>query len=234
LTAGPFGYHRAGIRAVRGNSAEREAAMSEALSYLLKARPEAMGSYFKFLKQAGTHLDVKTRDLISVITKVDVQTENGLRQYLVRALRDGCTPNEILDAMLMAFPTLGLAKIVWAVDIILDMDIPDFNAAVLGAEPAWHDLGALDELPLEEPAYLKADHRSLFVYRGAGGIRVYDSLCPHQVTNIPKLAIEGHRLTCPKHEWAFDLETGDCIAKGDRPLKAFEHKVEDGRLLAFW
>jgi nitrite reductase/ring-hydroxylating ferredoxin subunit len=134
----------------------------------------------------------------------------------------------------MAFPTLGLAKIVWAVDIILDMDIPDFHAAVLGAEPGWHDLAALDEIPLDEPTYLKTDHRSLFVYRSAETLRVYDSLCPHQVTNIPKLAIDGRRLTCPKHEWAFDLETGECIAKGDRPLTAFEHKVEDGRLLAYW
>jgi len=70
--------------------------MSDAMKYLLEARPEAMGAYFKFLKGAGTHLDEKTRDLISVITKVDVQTENGLKQYLSRALRNGCTPNEII------------------------------------------------------------------------------------------------------------------------------------------
>jgi len=51
--------------------------MSDALTYLVKARPEAMGAYFKFLKGAGTHLDPKTRNLISVITKVRAQTENG-------------------------------------------------------------------------------------------------------------------------------------------------------------
>jgi len=51
--------------------------MSDALTYLVKARPEAMGAYFKFLKGAGTHLDPKTRNLISVITKVHAQTENG-------------------------------------------------------------------------------------------------------------------------------------------------------------
>ena len=50
--------------------------MSDALTYLVKARPEAMGAYFKFLKGAGTHLDPKTRNLISVITKVRAQTEN--------------------------------------------------------------------------------------------------------------------------------------------------------------
>jgi len=208
--------------------------MSDALNYLVKARPEAMGSYFKFLKEAGNHLDVKTRDLISVITKVDVQTERGLRQYLARALRDGCTPNEIIDALLMAFPTLGLAKIVWAVDIILDMNIPDFHAEVLDAEPDWHDLGAVDDFPMGEAKRIDVDHRSLFVFRQDEVIQVYDSLCPHQVTNIPELAIEGGKLTCPKHQWAFDLASGDCIEKGDRPLTVFESKTENGRLSAYF
>jgi len=208
--------------------------MSDALNYLVKARPEAMGSYFKFLKEAGNHLDVKTRDLISVITKVDVQTERGLRQYLARALRDGCTPNEIIDALLMAFPTLGLAKIVWAVDIILDMDIPDFHAEVLDAEPEWHDLGAVEDFPMGEAKRIDVDHRSLFVFRQDNGFQVYDSLCPHQVTNIPELAIEGEKLTCPKHQWAFDLASGDCIEKGDRPLTVFESKTENGRVSAYF
>ena len=108
--------------------------MSDALNYLVKARPEAMGHYFSFLKDCGKHLDPKTRDLISVITKVHSQTERGLKQYLNRALRDGCTPAEILDALLMAFPALGLAKIVWAVDVILEMDLPQFQPGALGAE----------------------------------------------------------------------------------------------------
>ncbi len=107
--------------------------MSDALAYLLKARPEAMGLYFAFLKDCGKHLDPKTRALISVITKVDAQTERGFRQYLGRALRDGCTPMEVLDALLMAFPTLGLSKIVWAVDIILALELPGFALEALHA-----------------------------------------------------------------------------------------------------
>ena len=65
--------------------------MSDALNYLVKVRPEAVGHYFAFLKDCGKHLDPKTRNLISVITKVDAQTERGFRQYLGRALREGCS-----------------------------------------------------------------------------------------------------------------------------------------------
>jgi nitrite reductase/ring-hydroxylating ferredoxin subunit/alkylhydroperoxidase/carboxymuconolactone decarboxylase family protein YurZ len=208
--------------------------MSDALTFLVKARPEAMGHYFAFLKDAGKHLDPKTRDLISVITKVHAQTERGLRQYLKRALRDGCTPAEVLDALLMAFPALGLAKIVWAVDVILAMDLPEFRAAGLGAEPSWHDLMDVNELTPGATKRIECDGRGLFVHHGSSGWQVFDSLCPHQTTNIPHLALQGHTLTCPKHEWAFDVRSGACTAKGDTPLKRWDSKVEGGRLLARW
>jgi nitrite reductase/ring-hydroxylating ferredoxin subunit/alkylhydroperoxidase/carboxymuconolactone decarboxylase family protein YurZ len=217
--------------------------MSDALTYLVKARPDAVGHYFAFLKNCGKHLDPKTRNLISLITKVHAQTERGFRQYLGRALREGCTPMEVLDALLMAFPALGLAKIVWAVDVILAMDLPDFQPEALhaAAQGRWHDVMATADLAPGETCRVERDGRGLFVHRagpgGAGGAdewRVYDSRCPHQVTNIPHLALKGHTLTCPKHEWVFDVTSGECIAKGTSPLKRWPSKVDNGRLLAHW
>ncbi len=208
--------------------------MSDALNFLIKARPETMGHYFKFLKEAGQHLDPKTRNLISVITKVHSQTDRGLRQYLTRALREGCTPTEVLDALLMAFPALGLAKIVWAVDVIIDMDLPDFQPDAMGLPGDWHDVMAADEMKVGAVVRRDCDGRGLFVYRAQEEFRVYDSRCPHQTTNIPHLALEGTRLTCPKHEWAFDITSGACVAKGSTPLKRWKAKVENDRVLAYW
>ena len=208
--------------------------MSDALAYLLKARPEAMGHYFSFMKDAGKHLDPKTRNLISVITKVHAQTERGFRQYLGRALREGCTPMEVLDALLMAFPTLGLARIVWAVDIILAMDIPEFKPEAMNEPGQWHDVMTAGEIKGGEVQRVDCDGRGLFVYRDQAGWRVYDSRCPHQTTNIPHLALDGCTLTCPKHEWVFDLRSGDCIKKGNSPLRLWPSKVVKGRLLAQW
>ena len=209
--------------------------MSDALNYLIKARPEAMTAYFSFLKDAGKHLDPKTRSLISVINKIHSQTERGLRQYLPRALRDGASPNEILDAILMAFPTLGLARIVWAVDIILAMDIPEFRLESLGAEPEWHDLVSFNEVRDGEVTYLdERDGRNVFIWRSGDTCRVYDSRCPHQVTEIPHLALSGKQLTCPKHHWVFDVSTGGCVETGDRPLRQFQSRLQEGRLKALW
>jgi nitrite reductase/ring-hydroxylating ferredoxin subunit len=215
--------------------------MSDALSYLVKARPQEMGAYFTFLKGAGSRLDPKTRNLISVITKVHAQTENGLRQYLKRALREGATPDEVLDALLMAFPALGLAKIVWAVDVILGMNLPEFaldrlvtEAPAAGPEPTWHDVIA--ETALVDGAAVRAscDGHGVFVFRRGSVVRVYDSRCPHESTDIPELALDGTRLTCPKHEWAFDIESGRCVAKGSTPLTLRPHRIEAGRVLVLW
>jgi nitrite reductase/ring-hydroxylating ferredoxin subunit/alkylhydroperoxidase/carboxymuconolactone decarboxylase family protein YurZ len=212
--------------------------MSDALTYLVKARPDAVGHYFAFLKNCGKHLDPKTRNLISVITKVDAQTERGFKQYLSRALREGCTPAEVLDALLMAFPTLGLAKIVWAVDILLAMNLPEFSPeAIAGGDKwkgAWHDIMAAKDVKDGEVTRVECDGRGLFVYREGRRYSVYDSLCPHQTTNIPHLALQGTTLTCPKHQWVFDVRSGACIDKGNSPLRQWDSKVLKGRLMALW
>jgi nitrite reductase/ring-hydroxylating ferredoxin subunit/alkylhydroperoxidase/carboxymuconolactone decarboxylase family protein YurZ len=208
--------------------------MSDALNYLLKVRPDEMKSYFSFVKQAGEHLDPKIRAIISVITKVDNQTETGFRQYLVRALQAGVSADEIIDALFAAFPTLGLSKIIWAVDIILAMEIPEFDPESLGQKKEWHDVTAIDVLKEDKVTYVKGEDRDLFIYYGNKTTKVFDSRCPHQVTNIPELALEDCTLTCPKHQWKFDIRTGECIDKGNRPLKQFESRVENSRLEAYW
>ena len=48
------------------------------------------------------------------------------------------------------------------------------------------------------------------------------------------LALQGHTLTCPKHQWAFDIRSGECTAKGNSPLRRWPSKVEQGRVMARW
>jgi nitrite reductase/ring-hydroxylating ferredoxin subunit/alkylhydroperoxidase/carboxymuconolactone decarboxylase family protein YurZ len=222
--------------------------MSDALDYLTRMRPEAMGHYFRFLKETGKSLDPKTRALISVITKAHAQTERGLRQYVKRARAEGASPAEILDALLMAFPALGLTKIVWAVDVLLASgmaefapDAPGLDAEAPPAKPetpeepaAWHRVAGLDQLAAGAVKRLECDGRELFVVRNGTEFGVYDSRCPHQNTNIPLEALEGRTLRCPKHGWAFDIASGACIEKGDRPLRRYKCKTGGRALLAYW
>jgi nitrite reductase/ring-hydroxylating ferredoxin subunit/alkylhydroperoxidase/carboxymuconolactone decarboxylase family protein YurZ len=234
--------------------------MSDALNYLLAARPEAMTHYFAFLKDAGKHLDPKTRNLISVITKVDAQTERGFKQYLKRALKEGCSPLEVIDALLMAFPTLGLTKIIWATDLILSMNLPGFEPAAMQAQLAavpdvdantaastrsiasasnvstaiWH--GVLTTAALADGQTTRVDShgRGLFISREGNEYAVFDSHCTHQNTDIPLSALDDCTLTCPKHQWTFDVKTGACLKAGGSPLQQYPAKVVGGRVMVQW
>jgi len=204
------------------------------MDYLLEVRGEALIPYFSFLKEAGKHLDVKTRDLISVITKVDAQTEKGLKQYLNRALANGCAANEIIDALLMAFPTLGLTKIIWAIDIILKMDLPDFTPDMLQHKQEWIRICAADEISSGTVQHLKVEKRNVFIYRENNSFKVFDSHCPHRSEDIKLEALDQFTLTCPRHKWEFDIRTGQCLKNGSHPLRSFTCKVENNTLYAFW
>jgi nitrite reductase/ring-hydroxylating ferredoxin subunit len=116
------------------------------------------------------------------------------------------------------------------------MDLPEFRLAAEGAAPppGWHDVIAAADVKTGVPVRLDHDGRGLFVFRKGRSLKVYDSRCPHEATNIPHLALDGVRLTCPKHEWAFDIATGRCIAKGDRPLTELPHRIENERLQVYW
>lgn len=225
--------------------------MSDALNYLVAARPEAMTHYFAFLKDAGKHLDPKTRNLISVITKVDAQTEPGFKQYLKRALREGCSPVEVIDALLMAFPTLGLTKIIWATNIILSMDLPGFDPAAMlaqmkgeavkpaavpatASEGTWHDVLTTAALADGQTTRVDSHGRGLFISREGDSYAVFDSHCSHQRTDIPLSELDDCTLTCPKHQWTFDVKTGACHKPGGSPLRQYPAKVVGGRVMVQW
>jgi nitrite reductase/ring-hydroxylating ferredoxin subunit/alkylhydroperoxidase/carboxymuconolactone decarboxylase family protein YurZ len=206
--------------------------MSKALDYLLKARPEAMEAYFTFLKKAGSHLDKKTAALISVITKVHAKTANGVRQYLPRALKAGASADEIIDALLFAMPALGFSKIVWAMDVILEMNLPEFDRVIgqLAADKPWVDLGEISEFKNQPATFVKKGSTACYVRIDGAEAIVYDAHCPHKGNLIPETALDGLNLACPFHEWKFDLTSGKCTHGGNTPLKRLEAKVEGGKV----
>lgn len=72
--------------------------------------------------------------------------------------------------------------------------------------------------------------RAICVANIEGAICVLDGTCPHEGGPLGEGTIEGGRVVCPWHSYAFDLHTGE--AEGEPTLKAevLEAKVEDGEL----
>ena len=193
-----------------------------------------MDGYFSFLKNSGKHLDDKTKAIISVITKVDKQTASGFRQYLKRALSKGVTANEVIDALFVAFPTLGLSKIVWAIDILLEMNLSEFTPENMKTVPSWHQLINNKDLKAGVTSIKGSDGTNLLAYKENEEIKIYDAHCPHESTLMSEEDSQGTKITCPLHKWEFDMCSGECIGIGNRSMKMYESKVEDDLVLAYW
>ena len=89
------------------------------------------------------------------------------------------------------------------------------------------------ELPASgEAREFTAAGRAFCVANVDGKISVLDGVCPHEGGPLGEGIVEEGRITCPWHNYSFDLRTG--VAEGEPGLKAevFEATVENGELRA--
>jgi toluene monooxygenase system ferredoxin subunit len=54
----------------------------------------------------------------------------------------------------------------------------------------------------------------------------YDAQCPHQDQSLCEGSLEGTVLTCPAHQWQFDVTTGLGVNPTGCKLKAYALKIE--------
>lgn len=207
--------------------------MSKALTYLAKSRPDAATHLLGFYKHSVQALDEKTRHLIQIVTKVTVGTERGLRQYAPKALKAGASREEILDAVLMAFPAAGLNKVLDAIDIMREMDllpeVPDDTPTL----PNDKRLGAVNDFPLRRMQTVQRPGANMIVFRtDETQAIVYSARCPHSKANLCKGTDHGDRVECRVHNWIFDLESGQCLnPAGNAGLEVLPSEVRDGQLI---
>ncbi len=80
------------------------------LDYLIQNHGEiyeAYQNYGKLVHEKGGPLEEKTRWLIKVALSTDGKNEYSLRTHILKALKSGCTKEEIEHAILLVGPTSG-------------------------------------------------------------------------------------------------------------------------------
>jgi nitrite reductase (NADH) small subunit len=89
------------------------------------------------------------------------------------------------------------------------------------------------ELPAvgEVREFIVGDH-PLCVANVEGTIAVLDGVCPHEEGPLSEGTIEGCRVVCPWHSYAFDARTGESEQDPNLKAKVFEAVVENGELRA--
>lgn len=67
---------------------------------------------------------------------------------------------------------------------------------------------------------------------GVGRFVVSDNACPHAHGNLSGGQLAGSIITCPWHEWQFDLESGQCVHSPSARVRTYPCEVRDGWVCA--
>lgn len=100
---------------------------------------------------------------------------------------------------------------------------------------SWTVICDLDEVPEDSVLQCKIEDIQVLVIRYDDGVRVVPPVCPHMEEPLDDSGIVSDCvLTCTKHLWQWDLNTLEMIGPTEEPLKLYQSKIEDGKILIWF
>lgn len=96
---------------------------------------------------------------------------------------------------------------------------------------SWIDIGAIEDIPLRGARKIRTALGCVALFR-TDGEEVFAAAdrCPHKDGPLSEGIVHGQSVTCPLHNWVFDLNTGQASGE-DARIDTFPVRVEAGRIL---
>ena len=97
---------------------------------------------------------------------------------------------------------------------------------------SWIDIGHLDDIPLRGARLVKTPVGCVAVFR-TDHAQVYaaSNACPHKGGPLSEGIVHGTSVTCPLHNWVFDLNTGQAQGADSGQIATYPVRLLDGRIL---
>ncbi|UWQ56301.1 nitrite reductase small subunit NirD (plasmid) [Leisingera caerulea] len=97
---------------------------------------------------------------------------------------------------------------------------------------SWIDIGHIDDIPLHGARVVKTPGGCVGLFRtGPQQVFAAADRCPHKGGPLSEGIVHGHSVTCPLHNWVFDLNTGQALGADEGRIETYPLRVEAGRLL---
>ncbi len=97
---------------------------------------------------------------------------------------------------------------------------------------SWVDVGSLEDVPLRGARLLKTALGCVAVFRtGEAEVFAASNACPHKGGPLAEGIVHGQKVTCPLHNWVFDLNTGEAQGADEGRIDVYPVRVEAGRIL---
>ncbi|MEL6236653.1 MAG: nitrite reductase small subunit NirD [Pseudomonadota bacterium] len=97
---------------------------------------------------------------------------------------------------------------------------------------SWIDIGAVEMIPLRGARLVKTRAGCVAVFRtGEDEVFAASNTCPHKGGPLVEGIVHGQKVTCPLHNWVFDLNTGAAQGADEGRIETYPVRVEAGRIL---
>ncbi len=97
---------------------------------------------------------------------------------------------------------------------------------------SWIDIGSIGEIPLRGARVLKTQVGCVALFRTADAeVFATSDRCPHKGGPLSEGIVHGRNVTCPLHNWVFNLNTGEAQGMDEGRIETYPVRVENGRIL---
>jgi nitrite reductase (NADH) small subunit len=89
---------------------------------------------------------------------------------------------------------------------------------------------AAADLPPGRAAEVTVGGRAVALFNVDGTFHALAGRCPHRGGPLGQGFLDGPQVSCPWHNWTFDVTTGRNVASDDLVVPRFDVKVEGGQV----
>jgi NAD(P)H-dependent nitrite reductase small subunit len=86
------------------------------------------------------------------------------------------------------------------------------------------------DLPPGQATQVEVDGQRVALFNVDGTFYALSNRCPHRGGSLGQGFLDGTRVSCPEHNWTFDVTTGENVVSADMCVPRYEVKVEDGQV----
>jgi nitrite reductase/ring-hydroxylating ferredoxin subunit len=90
---------------------------------------------------------------------------------------------------------------------------------------------AVADLPPGQAREVTVDGQVLALFNVGGTFHALPGRCPHRGGPLGQGFVDGVQVSCPWHNWTFDVTTGENVASPDLKIPRLEVMVEGGQVL---
>ena len=95
----------------------------------------------------------------------------------------------------------------------------------------WIAIGSVDDIPARGAGCVDTPQGKIGIFRTAEGrIFAIEDHCPHKGAPLSQGIVHGTSVTCPLHNWAISLETGEALGADEGAVRTIPVRTDGDRL----